>query len=156
MRPGDRSFVGNDAYAGGGTHLPDIVLAEPIFVDGHIVAWTVKPRASFGFRRIAAMPTSTKRACAIPVIRPLQGWRAAEGRARPHFAELPGAARAPSRNLRAPDGGKSCWRAALPGAVREIRHRGSCLGAGEALLDYAERKMRAGIAAIPGRHLSPR
>ena len=40
MRPGD-VFVGNDAYAGGGTHLPDIVLAEPIFVDGRIVAWTV-------------------------------------------------------------------------------------------------------------------
>src|SRR5258708_29281307 len=40
MRPGD-VFIGNDAYAGGGTHLPDIVLAEPIFVDGHIVAWAV-------------------------------------------------------------------------------------------------------------------
>ena len=40
MRPGD-VFVGNDAYAGGGTHLPDIVLAEPIFVDDRIVAWTV-------------------------------------------------------------------------------------------------------------------
>ena len=26
---------------GGGTHLPDIVLAEPIFVDGEIAAWTV-------------------------------------------------------------------------------------------------------------------
>src|SRR5215468_6159880 len=40
MRPGD-VFVGNDAYAGGGTHLPDIVMVEPIFVDGTIVAWTV-------------------------------------------------------------------------------------------------------------------
>src|SRR5258708_25986069 len=40
MRPGD-AFIGNDAYEGGGTHLPDIVLAEPIFVDGGIVAWTV-------------------------------------------------------------------------------------------------------------------
>ncbi|MEM8665785.1 MAG: hydantoinase B/oxoprolinase family protein, partial [Pseudomonadota bacterium] len=40
MSPGD-VFVGNDAYMGGGTHLPDIVLAEPIFVDGAIAAWTV-------------------------------------------------------------------------------------------------------------------
>src|SRR5437016_13082140 len=40
MRPGD-VFVGNDAYAGGGTHLPDIVLAEPIFIGGAVVAWTV-------------------------------------------------------------------------------------------------------------------
>ncbi|MBN8889430.1 MAG: hydantoinase B/oxoprolinase family protein, partial [Rhodospirillales bacterium] len=40
MRPGD-VFAGNDAYEGGGTHLPDIVLAEPIFVDGAIVGWAV-------------------------------------------------------------------------------------------------------------------
>src|ERR1700710_1365825 len=40
MRPGD-VFVGNDAYEGGGTHLPDIVLAQPIFVGGAIVAWAV-------------------------------------------------------------------------------------------------------------------
>jgi len=40
IRPGD-AFIGNDAYEGGGTHLPDIVIAEPIFVDGRMVAWTV-------------------------------------------------------------------------------------------------------------------
>src|SRR5690606_23184635 len=31
-------FIGNDAYEGGGTHLPDIVLAEPIFFEGQLVA----------------------------------------------------------------------------------------------------------------------
>jgi N-methylhydantoinase B len=40
IRPGD-AFVFNDAYAGGGTHLPDIVLAEPVFVDGTILAWAM-------------------------------------------------------------------------------------------------------------------
>ncbi len=40
MRPGD-VFVGNDAYEGGGTHLPDLVLAEPVFVAGELVAWAV-------------------------------------------------------------------------------------------------------------------
>ena len=40
MRPGD-VFCGNDAYEGGGTHLPDIVLAEPIFVDGEMTFWAV-------------------------------------------------------------------------------------------------------------------
>ena len=40
MRPGD-VFCGNDAYEGGGTHLPDIVLAEPVFVDGAMIAWAV-------------------------------------------------------------------------------------------------------------------
>ena len=40
MQPGD-VFIGNDAYAGAGTHLPDIVLGEPILVDGRIVASAV-------------------------------------------------------------------------------------------------------------------
>ncbi len=40
MQPGD-VFCGNDAYEGGGTHLPDIVLAEPVFFAGRIVAWAV-------------------------------------------------------------------------------------------------------------------
>ena len=40
MRPGD-VFCGNDAYEGGGTHLPDIVLAEPVFVDGQLIAFAV-------------------------------------------------------------------------------------------------------------------
>src|SRR5690606_22439451 len=40
MQPGD-VFIGNDAYEGGGTHLPDFVLAEPIFFEGAIVGWAV-------------------------------------------------------------------------------------------------------------------
>ena len=38
--PGD-VFIGNDAYSGGGTHLPDIVLATPIFHEGRLVAYAV-------------------------------------------------------------------------------------------------------------------
>ena len=40
IKPGD-VFIGNDAYEGGGTHLPDIVLAEPVFVDHAMTAWAV-------------------------------------------------------------------------------------------------------------------
>src|SRR5690606_7430914 len=36
--PGDM-FIGNDAYTGGGTHLPDIVVLSPVFYDGEIVAF---------------------------------------------------------------------------------------------------------------------
>ena len=65
IREGD-TFIGNDAYTGGGTHLPDIVLASPIFVDGRLLAWAVTSpttrtswtadtptffRKEFGFRR---------------------------------------------------------------------------------------------------------
>lgn len=32
-------FIGNDAYRGGGTHLNDIVLMQPIFVDGRYRGW---------------------------------------------------------------------------------------------------------------------
>ncbi|MDX0110177.1 hydantoinase B/oxoprolinase family protein [Sinorhizobium meliloti] len=32
-------FIGNDAYRGGGTHLNDMVLMQPIFVDGRYVGW---------------------------------------------------------------------------------------------------------------------
>src|SRR5699024_3077085 len=33
------TFIGNDPHTGGGTHLPDIVLATPVFHEGELVAW---------------------------------------------------------------------------------------------------------------------
>jgi len=38
MRPGD-IFVANDPYVAGGTHLPDVNLAMPVFVDGHVLGF---------------------------------------------------------------------------------------------------------------------
>lgn len=38
IRPGD-VFFANDAYEGGATHLPDLVLAEPIFDGDMLIAW---------------------------------------------------------------------------------------------------------------------
>lgn len=38
IRSGD-IFVGNDPHVAGGTHLPDINLAAPVFVDGNLVAF---------------------------------------------------------------------------------------------------------------------
>jgi len=38
VAPGD-VFIGNDAHTGGGTHLNDIVFLEPVFVGDTIVAW---------------------------------------------------------------------------------------------------------------------
>lgn len=32
-------FIGNDPYNGGGTHLPDITLAAPVFADGTLIGW---------------------------------------------------------------------------------------------------------------------
>jgi len=39
IEPGD-VFTTNDPYYGGVTHLNDIVVAMPVFVDGRIIAWT--------------------------------------------------------------------------------------------------------------------
>lgn len=38
IKPGDM-FMGNDPYNGGGTHLPDITVAAPIFVGEKLVGW---------------------------------------------------------------------------------------------------------------------
>ncbi len=38
IAPGD-VFLANDPYQGGGTHLPDITVAGPVFSGGQIVAW---------------------------------------------------------------------------------------------------------------------
>ncbi|MEK4306293.1 hydantoinase B/oxoprolinase family protein [Oceanobacillus sp. M60] len=38
IHPGDM-FIANDPYNGGGTHLPDITIAEPVFSNGKIIAF---------------------------------------------------------------------------------------------------------------------
>lgn len=40
ISPGD-AFICNDPYVAGGTHLPDISIATPMFIDGKIVAFLV-------------------------------------------------------------------------------------------------------------------
>ena len=120
MQPGD-VFCGNDAYEGGGTHLPDIVLAEPVFVDGTIIALAVNlaHHADFADRGHAHIYQEGLR---IP---PVRLYRAGELQTRHQAAdpaELPGAARAAVRLPRA-DGGEPPRRAAADRAVCEIRPR---------------------------------
>jgi N-methylhydantoinase B len=145
MRPGD-VFIGNDAYAGGGTHLPDIVLAEPIFVDGAIVAWTVNlaHHADFGDRGHAHIYQEGLR---IP---PIRLYRA--GALQQDVLDLI------LLNCQVPRERLSDLRAQMAAnRLAAQRFQALCakygiatvLAAGDALLDYAERKMRAGIAAIP-------
>jgi N-methylhydantoinase B len=145
MRPGD-VFVGNDAYAGGGTHLPDIVLAEPIFVDSAIVAWTVNlaHHADFGDRGHAHIYQEGLR---IP---PIRLYRA--GELQQDVLDLI------LTNCQVPRERLSDLRAQMAANRLAVqRFQALCakygvatvLAAGDALLDYAERKMRAGIAAIP-------
>ena len=48
--PGD-VFITNDPWHGGVTHLNDLVLAMPVFLDGRLIAWTAKYCPQLGCRR---------------------------------------------------------------------------------------------------------
>ena len=145
MRPGD-VFCGNDAYEGGGTHLPDIVLAEPVFVDGRMTAWAVNlaHHADFADRGHAHIYQEGLR---IP---PIRLYRA--GELQKDVQELI------LLNCQVPHERLSDFRAQMAANRLGVqRFQGLCakygrdtvMAAGRALQDYAERKMRAGIAAIP-------
>jgi N-methylhydantoinase B len=145
MRPGD-VFMGNDAYEGGGTHLPDIVLAEPVFVDGRMIAWAVNlaHHADFADRGHAHIYQEGLR---IP---PVRLYRAGVLQDDVQALVL--------LNCQVPRERLSDLRAQMAanrlGAQRLTAlcakyGSDTVLAAGDALLDYAERKMRAGIAGIP-------
>ena len=145
MRPGD-VFVGNDAYEGGGTHLPDIVLAEPVFVDGEMTAWTVNlaHHADFADRGHAHIYQEGLR---IP---PIRLYRAGVLQEDVQALIL--------LNCQVPRERLSDFRAQMAANRLGVQRfqtlcakygRDTVMAAGSALQDYAERKMRAGIAAIP-------
>ncbi|MGE0753502.1 MAG: hydantoinase B/oxoprolinase family protein, partial [Variibacter sp.] len=145
IRPGD-VFIGNDAYEGGGTHLQDLVLAEPIFVEGRMVAWAINTahHADFADRGHAHIFQEGLR---IP---PIRLYRAGELNKDAQDLIL--------LNCQVPLERISDLRAQMAanrlGVQRMTALCGkygteTVLAAGDALQDYAERKMRAGIAAIP-------
>jgi N-methylhydantoinase B len=145
MKAGD-VFIGNDAYEGGGTHLPDIVLAEPIFHGGEMIAWAVNTahHSDFADRGHAHIYQEGLR---IPPIRLYDG-----GALMKDVQELI------LLNCQVPRERLSDLRAQMAAnrlGVERVRAlcdkygRSTVLAAGKALQDYAERKMRAGIASIP-------
>ena len=145
MQPGD-VFIGNDAYAGAGTHPPDIVLGEPIFIDGRIAAWAVNTahHADFADRGHAHIYQEELR---IP---PIRLYRAGELRSDVQELIL--------LNCQVPRERLSDLRAQMAANRLGVQRMQSLcnkygtetvLAVGDALQDYAERKMRAGIAALP-------
>lgn len=145
IRPGD-VFIGNDAYEGGGTHLPDIVLTEPVFDQGEIVAWAINTahHSDFADRGNAHIYQEGLR---IPPVRLYR-----EGVLQNDIQDLI------LLNCQVPHERLSDLRAQMSANHLGVqRMQALCakygaatiIAAGEALQDYAERKMRAGIAAIP-------
>lgn len=145
IEPGD-VFMANDAYAGGATHLPDIVLAEPIFVESTLVAWAVNTahHSDFADRGHEHIYQEGIR---IPPVRLYR-----EGVLNNDLQEMF------LLNCQVPRERISDLRAQMS-ANRLCVQRMSelcakygtakVLAAGDALQDYAERKMRAAIKAIP-------
>lgn len=145
IRPGD-AFVGNDAYEGGGTHLPDIVMANPVFIDGTLIAWAINTghHADFADRGHAHIYQEGIR---IP---PLKLY--SEGALQKDILDLI------LLNCQVPKERTSDLRAQhAANVVGQKRMTALCakytpaivMAAGTALQDYAERKMRLAIAAIP-------
>jgi N-methylhydantoinase B len=145
LRPGD-AFIGNDAYVGGSTHLPDIVVAEPIFVDGQLVAWAINTahHSDFADRNHAHIYQEGLR---IP---PVRLYRA--GILQQEIMDLI------LLNCQVPEERISDLRAQMAANRLGVRRMVELcarygvdvvLAAGDELQNYAERKMRAGIRAIP-------
>ncbi len=139
-------FIGNDAYSGGGTHLPDIVLAEPIFFEGTLVGWAANTahHADFVDRGHAHIFQEGIR---IPPIRLYR-----KGVLEQDVLDLI------LLNLQVPGERLADLRAQMAANRQGIlRFQHLCRRYGlatmqaaqGALLDYAERLTRAGIASIP-------
>lgn len=145
IKPGD-VFIGNDAYTGGGTHLPDIVLAEPIFYGGRLVGWATNTahHADFVDRSHAHIFQEGLR---IPPVRLYR-----EGVVVQDILDLVllncQVPRERLNDLRAQMAANRLGIARFCGLC-ERYGTGTLLQACAALLDYAERLTRAGLRSIP-------
>jgi N-methylhydantoinase B len=143
--PGDM-FIGNDAYTGGGTHLPDIVVLSPVFFDEAIVGFVsnLSHHADFVDRGHAHIYQEGLR---IPPVKIFD-----RGELREDILEfILLNCQVPRERL----GDLRAQFAANRLGVRRLQRLCERYGeetvkqAGDALLDYAERQTRAGIAQIP-------
>lgn len=140
------TFCGNDPHTGGGTHLPDIVLATPIFVEGHLTAWATNlaHHADFIDRGHDHIYQEGLR---IPPVRLTRS-----GEIQQDILELI------LLNCQVPHERLPDFRAQLAANRLGVARfqdlctrygRDTMVATGAALLDYSERKTRAGIASIP-------
>ncbi|WP_149562402.1 hydantoinase B/oxoprolinase family protein [Streptomyces cacaoi] len=145
IRPGD-TFLSNDPYSGGGSHLPDMVLVTPVFADGRLTAWAANlaHHADFGDRGHAHIFQEGVR---IPPVR-----FAREGEIVDDVFQLV------LTNCQVPAERRADFRAQLAanrlavtryGELVERYGRATMLETAAALLDYTERRTRAAIAEVP-------
>jgi N-methylhydantoinase B len=150
LDPGDM-FIGNDAYTGGGTHLPDIVVLSPIFIGNRLegFAANLSHHADFVDRGNEHIFQEGLR---IPPVKIFD-----RGELREDILEFI------LLNCQVPHERVGDLRAQFAAnrlGVRRFQALCSKYGvdtvraAGAALLDYAERQTRSGIQQIPDGHYS--
>lgn len=146
-------FITNDPYAGGGTHLPDITMVEPVFIENNLVAFVanIAHHSDIGGK----VPGSTsadansifQEGTRIPLIRICRDGevvqetmefiminsRTSEERHGDLIAQI------------------SCNKAGTKRMIEVINQYGTeyFTACTDALLDYAEELMRAGIRSLP-------
>ncbi|MCA0044912.1 hydantoinase B/oxoprolinase family protein [Celeribacter litoreus] len=139
-------FMANDAYAGGGTHLPDIVVAEPIFKEGTLIAWAVNTahHSDFADRGHEHIYQEGLR---IPPVRLYRKGVLNEDLQEMFLLNC----QVPRERLSDLRAQMSANRLCVQRMIDLCDKYGAdmVLAAGDALQDYAERKMRAAIAEIP-------
>lgn len=145
IRPGD-VFIGNDPYTGGGSHLPDIVLAVPVFVDGELTAWAANlaHHADFGDRGHAHIFQEAIRIPPVHLVR--------EGVRQEELLELILLnCQIPAERMADLRAQEAANRLAVTRYVElcERYGRDTMVAAGRELLDYTERRTRAAIAEFP-------
>ena len=144
-RPG-RAWVLNDPFAGG-THLPDITVITPVFAEGELLGFAASRahHADVGGPTPGGMPSHSTRLEDEGLVIPPQAIDD-EG-----LRELAGRMRAPAQrlaDLRAQLAANAVGVQRLA-ALAEREGRAGVERAMAAILDYAERRTRARLAALP-------
>lgn len=145
-------FIGNDPYHGGGNHLPDIVVAMPVFGGGKIIGWIVNMAHHSDIGGMVPGSTSSyadsifQEGIRIPVIRICNGGKLNED----VFQLLLG-------NTRVRDEREGDLTAQISsnrvGARRMeeayAKYGENLIACMEELQNYSERRLRAAISGVP-------
>ena len=149
--PGDM-FIGNDPYHGGGNHLPDIVVAMPVFGAGKIIGWIMNMAHHSDIGGMVPGSTSSyadsifQEGIRIPVIRICNGGKLNEDA----FQLLLGNTRVREER----EGDLTAQISSNRVGARRMeeayaKYGDTLIACMEELQNYSERRLRAAIANIP-------
>uniref|UniRef100_UPI001F335FCB hydantoinase B/oxoprolinase family protein n=1 Tax=Enterocloster aldenensis TaxID=358742 RepID=UPI001F335FCB len=151
IKQGDM-FIGNDPYHGGGNHLPDIVVAMPVFGDGRIIGWIVNMAHHSDIGGMVPGSTSSyadsifQEGLRIPVIRICNEGKLNED----VFQLLLGNTRVRGEREGDLTAQISSNRVGARRMEEAYGKYGDCLTACmEELQNYSERRLRAAMSAVP-------